>query len=101
MVQRNAKKVWLQYPQAGSKKESQSNASAKVHAQEKVYATSPKKSTDDVLADNSDLLPLLVELSNDPEVARYLSVVELKALTDTEYYTKYIDTAFQRVGLGG
>lgn len=49
----------------------------------------------------NDLLPLVVELSNDPEVARYLSVVELKALTDTEYYTKYIDTAFQRVELGG
>ena len=47
----------------------------------------------------NDLLPLALELSKDPEVAQYLSIDELKALTDTEYYTKYIDTAFQRVGL--
>ena len=47
----------------------------------------------------NDLLPLALELSKDSEVAQYLSVDELKALTDTEYYTKYIDTAFQRVGL--
>lgn len=46
-----------------------------------------------------DLLPLTVELSHDPEVAQYLSLDELKALTSTDYYTKYIDTAFQRVGL--
>ncbi len=47
----------------------------------------------------NDLLPFVVELSNDPEVARYLSVEELKELTGTGYYTKYIDAAFQRVGL--
>ncbi|MGH2482219.1 MAG: lyase family protein, partial [Ktedonobacteraceae bacterium] len=99
MVQRNAKKVWLQYPQNGSEKENQSNASTKAHVQEGVYVTSPKISTHDALADKSDLLPLLVELSKDPEVAQYLSIDELKALTDTGYYTKYIDTAFQRVGL--
>jgi adenylosuccinate lyase len=46
-----------------------------------------------------DLLPLVAELSNDPEVAPYLSVDELRALTDTAYYTKYIDTSFKRVGL--
>lgn len=44
--------------------------------------------------------PALVEaLSNDPEVTRYLTRDELQELTNTEYYTKYIDTAFKRVGL--
>jgi adenylosuccinate lyase len=47
----------------------------------------------------NDLLPLALELSNDPEVAQYLSVNELKELTSTDYYIKYIDTAFRRVGL--
>ncbi|MEO7019867.1 MAG: adenylosuccinate lyase [Ktedonobacteraceae bacterium] len=45
------------------------------------------------------LLPLALELSKDPEVAQYLSVDELKALTNMDYYIQYIDTAFQRVGL--
>jgi adenylosuccinate lyase len=49
--------------------------------------------------DQHGLLPLAEELSNDPEVAQHLSVDELKALTNTDYYTKYIDTAFKRVGL--
>jgi adenylosuccinate lyase len=44
--------------------------------------------------------PALVEaLSNDPEVVKYLTRDELQELTNTEYYTKYIDTAFKRVGL--
>jgi len=42
---------------------------------------------------------LVTELSNDPEVAGYLSHEELAELTNTEYYVKYIDTAFKRVGL--
>jgi adenylosuccinate lyase len=42
---------------------------------------------------------LLEALSNDEEVSRYLSGEELKELTDTDYYTKYIDTSFKRVGL--
>jgi adenylosuccinate lyase len=42
---------------------------------------------------------LLEALSNDEEVNRYLSDEELKELTDTDYYTKYIDTSFKRVGL--
>lgn len=42
---------------------------------------------------------LLEALSNDPEVAKYLTRDELQELTSTEYYTKYIDTAFKRVGL--
>jgi adenylosuccinate lyase len=42
---------------------------------------------------------LLEALSNDPEVAEYLTSGELHELTNTEYYTKYIDTAFKRVGL--
>ncbi|HVU69704.1 MAG TPA: adenylosuccinate lyase [Ktedonobacteraceae bacterium] len=49
--------------------------------------------------DERGLLPLAIELSNDPEVARYLSVDELKDLTNTDFYVKYIDTAFKRVGL--
>ena len=52
-----------------------------------------------IAMDEHGLLPLAEELSNDPEVARHLSVDELKALTNTDYYTKYIDTAFKRVGL--
>jgi adenylosuccinate lyase len=44
--------------------------------------------------------PALVEaLRSDPEVAIYLSPRELTDLTNTSYYLKYIDTAFQRVGL--
>jgi adenylosuccinate lyase len=44
-------------------------------------------------------LALLEVLSNDPEVTAYLTHDELRELTNTEYYTKYIDTAFKRVGL--
>jgi len=42
---------------------------------------------------------LLEALSNDPEVTEYLTRDELQELTSTEYYMKYIDTAFKRVGL--
>lgn len=42
---------------------------------------------------------LLEALSNDAEVSQYLSGEELKELTGTDYYTKYIDTSFKRVGL--
>ncbi|HEY1348401.1 MAG TPA: adenylosuccinate lyase [Ktedonobacteraceae bacterium] len=45
------------------------------------------------------LLPLVEELSRDAEVTRYLSLAELQALTDTTYYTRYIEEAFQRAGL--
>jgi adenylosuccinate lyase len=44
--------------------------------------------------------PALIDaLSSDAEVAQYLSREELAALTSTDYYTKYVDTAFARVGL--
>jgi adenylosuccinate lyase len=42
---------------------------------------------------------LLDALSSDPEVTRYLSREELTELTNTDFYVKYIDTAFARVGL--
>jgi adenylosuccinate lyase len=42
---------------------------------------------------------LLDVLSHDPEVTGYLSRAELEELTNTDFYVKYIDTAFQRVGL--
>jgi adenylosuccinate lyase len=42
---------------------------------------------------------LLDALSSDPEVAQYLSRSELAELTNTDFYVKYIDTAFSRVGL--
>ncbi len=42
---------------------------------------------------------LLNALSDDPEVAAYLTSDELKELMNTDYYVKYIDTAFTRVGL--
>jgi adenylosuccinate lyase len=49
--------------------------------------------------DEQGLLPLASELSNDSEVAQYLSPNELKELTSTAFYVKYIDTSFKRVGL--
>jgi adenylosuccinate lyase len=42
---------------------------------------------------------LLEALSSDPEVAHYLTSSELRELTSTDYYLRYIDTAFRRVGL--
>jgi len=42
---------------------------------------------------------LIEALSNDDEVTRYLSHSELIALTDTEYYVKYIHTTFARLEL--
>jgi adenylosuccinate lyase len=42
---------------------------------------------------------LLDALSEDVEVASYLSRQELEELTKTDYYTRYIDTSFKRVGL--
>lgn len=41
----------------------------------------------------------LEALSNDPEVTEYLSSDELAELTHTDYYIRYIDTAFARLGL--
>ncbi len=44
--------------------------------------------------------PALVDaLREDPEVTRYLSSSELLELTNTDYYVKYIDTAFARLGV--
>jgi adenylosuccinate lyase len=40
---------------------------------------------------------LIQALRKDDEVAHYLSYSELIALTDTEYYTRYIDTTFSRL----
>jgi len=42
---------------------------------------------------------LIEALSNDNEVTRYLSHSELIELTNIEYYIKYIDTTFARLGL--
>ena len=42
---------------------------------------------------------LVEALSTDPEVAGYLTREELNSLTNTEFYTKYVDVAFKRVGL--
>jgi adenylosuccinate lyase len=42
---------------------------------------------------------LIQALSKDDEIARYLSFSELLELTDTEYYTRYIDTTFSRLHL--
>jgi adenylosuccinate lyase len=41
----------------------------------------------------------LEALSSDPQVTEYLSSTELAALMNPDYYVKYIDTAFARVGL--
>src|SRR5579859_1335747 len=42
---------------------------------------------------------LLDALTSDAEVARYLSRAELEELTNTDFYVRYIDAAFARVGL--
>ncbi len=42
---------------------------------------------------------LLEALSNDSEVTEYLSPNELRELTSTDYYVKYIDASFKRIGL--
>lgn len=42
---------------------------------------------------------LIEALSSDNEVTQYLSYSELAELTNTEYYVKYIDTTFARLGL--
>jgi adenylosuccinate lyase len=42
---------------------------------------------------------LIEFLNNDEEVMQYLSSNELAELTDTDYYVRYIDTAFARLGL--
>ena len=41
----------------------------------------------------------LTLLQADPEIGAYLSAEELQHLTDTSFYTRYIDTAFARLGL--
>ncbi|MBE3561687.1 MAG: adenylosuccinate lyase [Ktedonobacteraceae bacterium] len=42
---------------------------------------------------------LLDTLSSDPAVTAHLSPAELKDLMNTDFYMKYIDTSFQRIGL--
>lgn len=42
---------------------------------------------------------LLEALGNDVEVTQYLSPGELMQLTNTDYYVRYIDVAFARLGL--
>ena len=42
---------------------------------------------------------LLEALSNDRQVTEYLTRTELAELTHTDYYVKYIDTSFARIGL--
>ncbi len=42
---------------------------------------------------------LLEALCNDSEVTEYLSRDELRELTSNDYYLKYIDTSFKRIGL--
>ena len=52
------------------------------------------------MASNDQQGPAFLEtLSNDVEVTEYVSRKELAELTSTDYYLKYIDTAFKRVGL--
>ena len=40
---------------------------------------------------------LIQALSKDNEVTRYLSYDELRAMTNTEYYVKYINSTFARL----
>lgn len=42
---------------------------------------------------------LVEALSIDPQVTEYLTRAELTDLTNTDYYVKYIDTSFKRLGL--
>jgi adenylosuccinate lyase len=96
MVQRNAKKVWLQHPQNGAEPGDELDAFTGFSTPDTRYSNQRAASRERT---EKDVLPFLLELSNDPEVSHYLSVNELKELTDTDYYVKYIDIAFQRVGL--
>lgn len=93
LVQRNAKKIWSLQPQDALDGEQDS---AEVYSAPENGFTPVHEGGSD---EQSMLLPLVAVLSRDPEVARYLSLDELNQLTSTEYYTKYIDTAFRRVGL--
>ena len=52
-----------------------------------------------MVSNNKQGPAFLETLSNDVEVTEYLSRKELAELTSTDYYLKYIDTAFKRVGL--
>jgi adenylosuccinate lyase len=42
---------------------------------------------------------LLETLATDVEVTSYLSREALEELTSTDFYVRYIDTAFKRIGL--
>ncbi len=79
MVQRNAQKIWFQ------------------PASDDATGESPT-----VLSVSDSItgpLPLVAVLSKDTEIMQYLSLGELQELTSTDYYIKYIDTSFQRIGL--
>ena len=52
-----------------------------------------------MVSNNKQGPAFLETLSNDVEVTEYLSRKELAELTSTDYYLKYIDTAFKRLGL--
>jgi adenylosuccinate lyase len=96
IVQRNAKKVWSQHSQCGSKQEGEPDILPELPAQEGIDSSLAGNVTG---SGQQDLLPFLRELSNDPEVTRYLSLEELKGLASMDYYTTYIDASFKRIGL--
>src|SRR5437588_1671713 len=52
-----------------------------------------------MVSNNKQGPAFLETLSNDVEVTEYLSRKELAELMSTDYYLKYIDTAFKRLGL--
>jgi adenylosuccinate lyase len=79
MVQRNAKKVWSMAskgPIAGPRAEASSPTQPHIRSR-----------------------PYIEALGNDAEVTQYLSPDELTELTNTDYYVRYIDVAFERLGL--
>jgi adenylosuccinate lyase len=89
MVQRNAKKVW-----AINRGDTDFSLSASSGS-----PTANRRDTGLSLSASTEGPTLLEALNSDPEVASYLTQEELAELTNTDYYLKYIDTAFQRVGL--
>ena len=40
-------------------------------------------------------------VSSEPEITRRITPLELDALFDYDYYVRYVDETFQRVGLDG
>lgn len=87
MIQRNAKKVW-------------STTHRGEDAGTRLIASHRAGELGEDPSGRPQAIPAFLEvLNSDPEVAQYLSAAELAELMNADYYIKYIDTAFTRIGL--